>query len=91
MNHKSELEVKLEAEARRLRSLEEQRAKDAANTGALKKSFAEEVSELKKEKVGAVKTFIQLTLDLFDCVTIAFRNHSVSSIYSLFKKHFGNL
>jgi hypothetical protein len=57
MNHKSELEVKLEAEARRLRSLEEQRAKDAANTEALKKSFAEEVSELKKEKVGAVMRF----------------------------------
>ena len=51
MNQRSELEVKLEAEARRLRSLEEQRSKETANTEALKKSFAEEISELKKEKV----------------------------------------
>ncbi len=48
---KSELEVKLESEGRRLRILEEQRAKEVAVLEALKKSFAEEISELKKEKV----------------------------------------
>ena len=48
---RSELEVRLESEERRLRVLEEQRSKEAAVSEALKKSFAEEVSELKKEKV----------------------------------------
>ena len=51
MMQKSELEVKLESEGRRLRILEEQRAKEVAVLEALKKSFAEEISELKKEKV----------------------------------------
>jgi len=55
INQRSELEVKLEAGDRRLRSLEEQRSKETAVNDALKKSFAEEVSELKKEKVSCRK------------------------------------
>jgi hypothetical protein len=46
----------VETEGRRLRQLEEQRSKDAAVTEALKKSFAEEVADLKKEKVGGAKS-----------------------------------
>jgi hypothetical protein len=43
--------VKLDSGERRLRTLEEQRSKESAVNEALKKSFAEEISELKKEKV----------------------------------------
>ena len=50
-SQKSELEVRVEAGDRRLRILEEQKSKDSAVNEALKKSFAEEISELKKEKV----------------------------------------
>ena len=59
VNQRSELEVKLEAGERRLRSLEEQRSKDAAVNEALKKSFAEEISELKKEKASSLESCIE--------------------------------